>query len=97
ILPLIAVINVSEGDIGGGSAEKWLNGIKEKASKYPNQEGLVTILLSGKIEMEIAQLSPEEAVDFLRDLGVKEPARDRLIHESYRLLGLISFLTPGED
>jgi len=97
ILPLIAVINVSEGDIGGGSAEKWLNGIKEKASKYPNQEGLVTILLSGKIEMEIAQLSPEEAVDFLRDLGVKEPARDRLIHESYRLLGLISFLTTGED
>jgi len=53
--------------------------------------------MCGKIEMEIAQLSPEEAKVFLDDLGIKEPALNKLIHVSYDLLGLISFLTSGED
>jgi hypothetical protein len=47
--------------------------------------------------MEIAQLSAEEARAFLDDLNIEEPARNRLIHVSYDLLGLISFLTCGED
>ncbi len=47
--------------------------------------------------MEIAQLSPEEARAFLDDLGIQEPALNKLIHVSYGLLGLISFLTVGED
>jgi ribosome-binding ATPase YchF (GTP1/OBG family) len=47
--------------------------------------------------MEIAQLAPEEAADFLKDLGVGVPARERMIRESYDMLGLISFLTVGED
>ena len=47
--------------------------------------------------MEIAQLSPDEAKAFLDDLGIEEPALNKLIHVSYNLLGLISFLTVGED
>jgi hypothetical protein len=47
--------------------------------------------------MEIAQLAPEEAKAFLEDLGIAESALYKLIRESYNLLGLISFLTSGED
>ncbi len=96
-LPMIVVVNVAEGDLDSDRARKWLSGVDEITSKYPDKEALTTVLLSGKIEMEIAQLSPEEAADFLRDLGVEEPAKDRVIHASYRLLGLISFLTVGDD
>ena len=47
--------------------------------------------------MEISQLSPEEQSEFLADLGISEPARDRFVQAAYRLLNLISFLTAGED
>ena len=53
--------------------------------------------LCGKIEMEIAQLPVDEARAFLDDLGIAEPALNKLIHLSYELLGFISFLTAGED
>jgi ribosome-binding ATPase YchF (GTP1/OBG family) len=53
--------------------------------------------LCGKIEMEIAQLPADEARAFLDDLGIAEPALNKLIHLSYELLGFISFLTSGED
>jgi len=49
------------------------------------------------MEMELADLSPNEQAEFMQDLGVKEPGRDRLITEAYRLLGLISFFTSGKD
>jgi ribosome-binding ATPase YchF (GTP1/OBG family) len=47
--------------------------------------------------MEMAQLPPEDAKAFLEDLGLHEPGLDRVIRTSYELLGLISFLTAGED
>lgn len=59
--------------------------------------GCPSLSLCGKIEMEIAQLPPDEARAFLDDLGIDEPALNKLIHVSYGLLGLISFLTVGED
>src|SRR6185436_8549922 len=58
---------------------------------------LSAIAMSGKVEMDIAQLAPEEQREFLQDLGVTEPARDRFIRAAYSLLDLISFLTSGED
>ncbi|HID98614.1 MAG TPA: redox-regulated ATPase YchF [Thermodesulfobacteriaceae bacterium] len=58
---------------------------------------VVLVELKGKLEMELAQLAPDEAELFRRDLGLKEPATFRLIKESYSLLGLISFFTVGED
>jgi len=53
--------------------------------------------LCGPIEMDIAQMSDEEAKDFLEELKIDEPALSRMIRESYRLLGKISFFTVGED
>src|SRR5205807_7186707 len=49
------------------------------------------------LEAEIAELPPDEAASFRRDLGLAEPALDRLIRATYELLGLCSFFTVGED
>jgi ribosome-binding ATPase len=95
--PEIIVLNVGEGDLASGRAQKLL----EEVSEYINQKGLSettrAVALCGNIEMEIAQLPSEEAKAFLDDLGITEPALNKLIRESYSLLGLISFLTAGED
>ncbi len=53
--------------------------------------------LQGQLEMEIAQLSPEEAEVFLEEYGIDRPGMERLIQQSYELLGLISFFTIGDD
>ena len=55
------------------------------------------IPVCAKLEAEIAQLEPEEKALFLEELGITESGLDRLIKASYALLGLISFLTSGED
>src|SRR5205823_11739806 len=53
--------------------------------------------VSAPIEAEMAQLAPEDARAFREDLGLAEPGLDRVIRTSYELLGLVSFLTAGED
>jgi GTP-binding protein YchF len=55
------------------------------------------VALSGKVEAELAQLDDEDARAFMDDLGIRTPARDRVIGASYHLLGLMSFLTAGPD
>jgi len=55
------------------------------------------VALQGKLEMEIAQLSPDEAAEFLEEYGIEEPSLNRVIKLSYDLLGLQSFFTVGED
>jgi ribosome-binding ATPase YchF (GTP1/OBG family) len=93
IKPEVIVLNVAESDI---ASERTAKTISELEGIFKGRQ--VKILsLCGKIEMEIAQLSPEEAQVFLDDLGITEPALNRLIRVSYDLLGLISFLTAGED
>jgi len=95
-LPLMVVINVSESDLESERSSLWREAIRNKVGRW--MENPVTpIVLSGKIEMEIARLAPEDAADFLKDLGVCVSARERMIEESYGMLGLISFLTVGED
>jgi hypothetical protein len=51
----------------------------------------------GKLEMELAQLSPEEAGEFMEELGLEALAREQVIQASFRLLGLISFFTANEQ
>ena len=53
--------------------------------------------LSARIEMELGELEPDEAAVFMEELGIAESGLDRVIELSYRLLGLISFLTAGPD
>ena len=60
-------------------------------------EGAQVIPVCAKLEAEIAELEGEEKAMFLEDLGVSESGLDRLVKASYTLLGLISFLTSGED
>ena len=93
IKPVVIVLNVSEKDL---NSEKTA-GTTYELQKFFKGRQVKVLNLCGKIEMEIAQLSPEEASAFLNDLGIHEPALNRLIHVSYDLLGLISFLTVGED
>lgn len=63
---------------------------------YPHAQSAV-VPLCGKIEAELAQLDDEDARSFMDDLGIIAPARDRVIQQSYELLGLVSFLTAGPD
>ena len=93
IKPEVVALNVSEADLNSPKTETLMNDLKV----YYHGNNVKLLNLSGKIEMEIAQLSAEEARAFLDDLNIEEPARNRLIHVSYDLLGLISFLTCGED
>ena len=60
-------------------------------------ENAEIIVISAAIEEEIAQMSPDEKAEFIEGLGIGQSGLDRLITACYRLLGLISFLTAGED
>lgn len=85
--PCIVVLNSGEEDAGAGS----------KSPLLVLPEGVSMIEIRGQIEMEIAQLPPDEAEVFMEDFSIQEPATKRIIQESYRILGLISFFTVGED
>lgn len=61
------------------------------------REGAQVLVISARVEEEIAQLEPDEKAEFLRDLGIDRSGLDRLVEKSYALLGLISFLTVGAD
>jgi GTP-binding protein YchF len=87
--PMLILLNVGEDQAGNEPAAD----VKTLA----DTKGLSFIQMAGKAEMDIAQLEPEEQREFLNDLGITEPARERFIHAAYRLLDLISFLTAGED
>ncbi len=82
--PVIAVINVGEGDLTGKAA-------------FEHPHARATIALAAEIEAQIAQLDEMDRPAFLADLGLSESARTRLIHTCYDAVGLISFLTCGED
>jgi hypothetical protein len=91
--PLLVVVNAGEEDasrLGSGAQAFGLGAIAER----PRTE---VVALSAKIEAEIAQLDTADAEAFMTDLAITEPALDRLIRASYRLLGAISFFTVGED
>ncbi len=88
--PLLFVINVGENDI------KNIDHIAVDIRKQIGEQ-VVLVGLSAEIEREISRLEPEDARAFMEDLGIDEPATDKLINASYRLLGLQSFFTVGED
>ncbi len=92
--PVIYAANIAEEDLGKPESEiKGLDRVEEIA-KSENAE---IIVISAAIEEEIAQMEPDEKKEFLEGLGIGQSGLDRLITACYRLLGLISFLTAGED
>jgi hypothetical protein len=91
--PMLLVVNLDEGRVKEASAAIEQMGLAAHAAA----PGLAVCPVSAPIEAEMAQLSGEDARAFREDLGLPEPGLDRVIRTSYALLGLISFLTAGED
>ena len=89
--PVLVLLNVGEADLP--REPDIVAGI---AGRYQHRHTLVDAL-SAKIEMELGELESDEAAVFMEDLGLRESSLDRVIRLSYRLLGLISFLTAGPD
>ena len=92
--PVIYAANISEDDLGMPEEEiPYARDVRSIASC----EQAEMIVISAAIEEEIAQMEADEKEEFLKDLGIGRSGLDRLITASYHLLGLISFLTAGED
>ncbi|GAE90220.1 redox-regulated ATPase YchF [Acetivibrio straminisolvens] len=89
--PVLYAANVSEEDINSDKP----NPLLEELVNHAKSEGSEVMVICAKIEEEIAQLDDNEKEEFLKELGLSESGLDRLIKASYKLLGLISFLTAG--
>lgn len=87
--PLLLVLNVPE--------DRAAEPAPEDLTRHAGESGLGLVVLSGAVEMDIAQMEPEEQKEFVASLGLTEPAVQRFIGAAYQLLDLISFLTAGED
>lgn len=91
--PVIYCANISEKDLAKPDNEnEYYNALVQAVSG----EKAEIISVCAEIEAQIAELDEDEQALFLQDLGVKESGLDKLIRSSYRLLGLISYLTAGE-
>ncbi|MCI7321969.1 MAG: redox-regulated ATPase YchF [Lachnospiraceae bacterium] len=92
--PTIYAANVAEDDLADDGANNlYVASVREKAKA----EGSEVFVVCAQIEQEISELDDDEKAMFLEDLGLTESGLDKLIKASYSLLGLISFLTAGED
>jgi GTP-binding protein YchF len=89
--PVIVVANT------GGETDEERDGALKVLSEETARLGLDLFAIRGNLEMEIAQLPEEDQQEFLADLGLGEPAKNRFIRHIYASLDLISFLTVGED
>jgi GTP-binding protein YchF len=87
--PVLYVANVDEASAATGNQYSAL--VVERAA----QEGAGCVVISAKIEAELAELSQEERRAYLAELGLVEPGLNRLIREGYKLLGLITYFTAG--
>ena len=91
--PVIYAANLDEDGFADPQAVPYYKQVEERAQA----EGAQVIPVCAKLEAEIAELDADEKAMFLEELGVKESGLDRLVKASYTLLGLISYLTSGED
>ena len=92
--PTIYAANVAEDDLADDGASNSHVGAVRKLAETEQAEVFV---ICAQIEQELAELSEEEKEEFLADLGAKSSGLDKLVEASYSLLGLMSFLTAGED
>ena len=91
--PVIFAANVSEDDLADdGASNEYVKQVREFAAENDSE----VFVICAQIEQEIAELEDDEKKMFLEDLGLKESGLEKLIRASYRLLGLISYLTAGE-
>jgi GTP-binding protein YchF len=92
--PVIFAANVKDEDLADdGASNKYVQAVREWAAG----NNCEVFAISAQIESEIAELDEDEKKEFLADLGLTKSGLDKLIEASYRTLGLMSFLTAGED
>ena len=92
--PVIYAANVAEDDLADdGASNPHVQAVRE----YATAKNSEVFVVSAEIEAEMSEMSDEDKEMFLEDLGVKSSGMDKLIQASYRTLGLMSFLTGGED
>lgn len=91
--PVLYVTNVSEDDVSNGDHNPHV----QKVRDYAQAEEAEVIVISAKVEAEIAELSGEDKTMFLEELGLEESGLDRLIRGAYKLLGLMTYFTAGEQ
>ena len=87
--PVLYVLNVEEASAATGNA------ISARAEEMAKKQGAKSVVISAKIEEEIAQMPQDDRADFLSSLGLDEPGLNRLIRAGYDLLGLLTFFTVG--
>ena len=92
--PVIFAANVTEDDLANDGAD---NAGVQKVREYAAEENCEVFVVCAQIEQEIAELDEDEKKLFLDDLGLEESGLEKLIKASYHLLGLISYLTAGEQ
>ena len=92
--PVIYAANVAEDDLANDGADN--EGV-QKVREYAAETNSGVFVICASIESEIAELDEDEKAMFLEDLGVSEAGLDKLVRASYKTLGLMSFLTAGED
>lgn len=90
--PVIYVANVGEEDLPEGEGNPHVQAVRERAKA----EGAEVVVVSARLEAELAELSPEEARELLAAYGLRESGLQRLAQAGYRALGLITFFTAGE-
>ena len=92
--PVIYAANVSEDDLADdGASNEYVQKVRTYAAEHQSE----VFVICAEIEAEISELDDDEKQEFLEDLGLTESGLDKLIEASYRTLGLMSFLTAGED
>lgn len=91
IKPMLYVANVGEEDLANPSGNKYVQQVREFAEK----DNAEVIVISARIEEEIAELEGEEKEMFLEELGIEESGLDQLIRKAYSLLGLATYFTAG--
>ncbi len=91
--PTLFACNVAESDLASANESPHVRAVQEYAKNHFATEAVV---ISAQIESELVDLSPEEATEYLRDLGVQESGVGALIRAVYHLLGLRTYLTTGE-
>lgn len=89
--PVLYACNVSDTDFAAGG-NNWSKLVTKRAAEENNK----SILICSSMEADIAQLPPEERLEFLSSMGATEPGLNRLIREAYSLLGLATYFTAGE-
>src|ERR1039458_9875506 len=93
--PIFYVLNIGESSELGNELEEAVS--KYKLTEIAARPNAAATAICGKVEAELAEMSDADAAEFLSSYGLKESGLVRLIRTTYKLLGLISFFTAGED